>query len=587
MEQEPVPKRVRSYVWEHFDLISPRKVKCLICAQELTYSSNTSSMLRHLRAKHPETTPNTAATDASAAAAGGAGVGAQQGRQAELDEALVNMIVLDAQPFKVVEDKGFRAFVQKLDPTYVLPSRQTLKSMVDKKYEEAKKKSINELEKAEAVSVTADMWTSITMEAYLGVTCHFINENMELASVLLGVGHFTQSHTAENLRDAMELQLQRWGLRHKVHCLITDNASNMILCAKLMAVRNLPCFAHSLNLVVKKALEQTPVLTDIRTRGRRIVTFFKSSVKAKEKLAEVQNHLQTPPHKLLQEVDTRWNSTYLMLKRLHEQREAVSAALASIPTDIPPLVSLDYDAISECLEVLAPFYLATTELSAERIVSGSKVIPIIRMVQHKLASKAAGLKNETAGLLCQNLQQILATRCNVETIRVLALSTLLDPRFKTLAFGSQSYAQEAVAKLTAECATTIRGESAEPSTSQSAAMSEPNPEAGAVDNLWELLDSRVGATQQIPNPTANATVEVQRYLSEPYLSRGEDPLAYWKTRATTYPLLFSLAKKYLHMPATSVPCERVFSKAGEVASRRRSRLKPRTLETILFLNKNL
>lgn len=91
-----------------------------------------------------------------------------------MDEALVDMLVLEAQLFQVVGDKGFRAFVQKLDPTYILPCRQSLKSMVEKKYEEAKKKAMQELEKAEAVSVTADVWTSMSMDVYLGVTCHFV-----------------------------------------------------------------------------------------------------------------------------------------------------------------------------------------------------------------------------------------------------------------------------------------------------------------------------------------------------------------------------------------------------------------------------
>ncbi|MED6295308.1 hypothetical protein CHARACLAT_030380 [Characodon lateralis] len=35
----------------------------------------------------------------------------------ELDKALVNFIVKDSQPFTVVDDPGFRAFVAKLDPT--------------------------------------------------------------------------------------------------------------------------------------------------------------------------------------------------------------------------------------------------------------------------------------------------------------------------------------------------------------------------------------------------------------------------------------------------------------------------------------
>ena len=98
----------------------------------------------------------------------------------------------------------------------------------------------------------------MNMVAFLGVTCHLINDNMELASVLLDVEHFTQSHTAANLRDAMMLQINQWGLRQKVHCLITDNTANMILCAKLLAVRYVPHLARSFNLIVKKALDQTP-----------------------------------------------------------------------------------------------------------------------------------------------------------------------------------------------------------------------------------------------------------------------------------------------------------------------------------------
>lgn len=45
-------------------------------------------------------------------------------RKQELDEALVTMSLKDTQPFSVVEDVGFRDFVHKLDPTYVLPTRQ-------------------------------------------------------------------------------------------------------------------------------------------------------------------------------------------------------------------------------------------------------------------------------------------------------------------------------------------------------------------------------------------------------------------------------------------------------------------------------
>ncbi len=43
-------------------------------------------------------------------------------RKEELDEALVCITVRDTQPFSIVEDVGFREFIVKLDPTYVLPT---------------------------------------------------------------------------------------------------------------------------------------------------------------------------------------------------------------------------------------------------------------------------------------------------------------------------------------------------------------------------------------------------------------------------------------------------------------------------------
>lgn len=96
--------------------------------------------------------------------------------------------------------KTILALIQKLEPNYALPSRHALKAMVERKYKDAKE----DLEKAECVSITADTWNSMSMESFLGVTHHFIDANLKLSSVLLGVGHFAQSHTAENLRDATE-----------------------------------------------------------------------------------------------------------------------------------------------------------------------------------------------------------------------------------------------------------------------------------------------------------------------------------------------------------------------------------------------
>ena len=106
-------------------------------------------------------------------------------------------------------------------------------------------------------------------------------------------------------------------------------------------------------------------------------------------------------------------------------------------------------------------------------------------------------------------------------------------------------------------------------------------------DLWASFDREADQARSIRNATADATVEVQRYLTDPPLPWTADPLAYWTDHKNVYPNLYVLAIKFLCMPATSVPSERVFSKCGEIVCKKRNRLKPSTVEKIVFLNKNI
>jgi len=107
-----------------------------------------------------------------------------------------------------------------------------------------------------------------------------------------------------------------------------------------------------------------------------------------------------------------------------------------------------------------------------------------------------------------------------------------------------------------------------------------------LDDIWHLLDSTVELGRRSSSATADATAEVDRYLSEVNLTRSEDPLVYWAQHKHQYSYLYQLALAFLCSPASSVPCERIFSKAGEVPLKKRNRLSPNTLEKILFVNKN-
>jgi hypothetical protein len=63
----------------------------------------------------------------------------------------------------------------------------------------------------------------------------------------------------------------------------------------------------------------------------------------------------------------------------------------------------------------------------------------------------------------------------------------------------------------------------------------------------------------------------------------KNPLAWWKGMTNTYPILAKIALKFLTTVATSVPSERLFSKAGQTVTQQRNRLKGKRLSMLLFL----
>uniref|UniRef100_A0A3P9H4T3 Epiplakin 1 n=1 Tax=Oryzias latipes TaxID=8090 RepID=A0A3P9H4T3_ORYLA len=77
---------------------------------------------------------------------------------------------------------------------------QTIKDMVSQRYEEEKEKTKKDLQSAVAVTLTADMWTSMNMEAYLAVTGHYVDkESHELHSSVLAVQHVPQNTLQKTL----------------------------------------------------------------------------------------------------------------------------------------------------------------------------------------------------------------------------------------------------------------------------------------------------------------------------------------------------------------------------------------------------
>lgn len=82
------------------------------------------------------------------------------------------------------------------------------------------------------------------MHADLTVTCHFIDGNTSLNSILWGMVTFPQAHTAENLVCVKTSLVQEWGMASNGTRLVTDGALGMTACGRELELRHATSSSH-------------------------------------------------------------------------------------------------------------------------------------------------------------------------------------------------------------------------------------------------------------------------------------------------------------------------------------------------------
>ena len=86
-----------------------------------------------------------------------------------------------------------------------------------------------------------------------------------------------------------------------VCCVITDNANNIVAAVRHNKLNHLPCFAHTVNLLVTNSLQEMREVLAMLQRCKNIMSYFHKSCKAIDKLTAIQSRLNIDNHK----ADTR------------------------------------------------------------------------------------------------------------------------------------------------------------------------------------------------------------------------------------------------------------------------------------------
>lgn len=105
---------------------------------------------------------------------------------------------------------------------------------------------------------------------------------------------------------------------------------------------------------------------------------------------------------------------------------------------------------------------------------------------------------------------------------------------------------------------------------------------GGVRNLAPDTDNR-GSSSSNVDVRAAVAMELTAYRSLDPIDENSDPLGWWQLNCARFQLISHLAKKYLCVPATSAPSERLFSLAGLTLTDNRGRLDPIIASQMIFL----
>ena len=306
------------------------------------------------------------------------------------------MIVQDLRPIRLVECEGFRNLLSYLEPGYTLPSRKQFSMGINHKFEACKDKLKKRLE-AEACSMalTKDILTSMTTEAYMTVTAHYIDPNVKLQNFVLETLPFPERHTGVNIAEKLKGVGERWGIIHKVMIVSHDQGSNMEAALEILTEecnwQSLACSAHQLQLCILAGLKVNAI-DKLTAAVKKIVSHFRHSVVATEALKKKQQQMNITAKKLINSCPTRWNSTYEMLERVLKLHWPIAAVLsdATITKRSDRYLDLkteQWKLTEDIVAVLEPFTIATTFFSYEENVSISSVFAILHGLLEKLEPK--------------------------------------------------------------------------------------------------------------------------------------------------------------------------------------------------------
>jgi hypothetical protein len=232
------------------------------------------------------------------------------------------------------------------------------------------------------------------MRKCVTITACYLTQSMGVKRFCLTMKHFEESHTIDNvskfLREQVNALLDDTIL---IHGCVTDNAANFAGAATKYVGSDgaWPCFAHSLQLVVKDFIESSASFGRSISHVHDFVEKIIGSPNLAKAFRDFTRARAMKHTTLLQSCETRWSSVFFMLERFLSFQDVIPDFIRTVKADVPIFrIMCDgferiIKSVAHLIFILEPFKTATIASQQAHTCVGHVVL-WLNEIEHTLGS---------------------------------------------------------------------------------------------------------------------------------------------------------------------------------------------------------
>ncbi|CAG7637659.1 unnamed protein product, partial [Allacma fusca] len=442
------------------------------------------------------------------------------------EDLLLRFILLTNQTFLIVNSDAFRDFATYHRNQVKIPNNTTIGTRCTKRFEVEKELLTAQLQNAPGkIAIIIDCWTSKNMISFQGVIASWISAEWSYEEALLDLSILDGSHSGKELAASLVKEFEALANAQGIQFSpqeqrVSENSED--ISDSDSDENSAEMSDNDVEFSDGSNVDETEVTSSmsIYSRIRHGISKIRKSPKLRAHFKNACKLENTKPKSLSLDGVTRWNSTYVMLKRVMEFRkpfEAVLRVSAAMSKFI--VAEFEWKIVEQMLQLLT-FQSKTTVHS---YTTGNNNTEIVK------AANAACTKLNKYYPSSDGLVYVMGLdpRCKFQWYKHVGIKgdVVKQNKQKAIECWNKNYKNE-VQKSTAE-------------TSESTSL----------------------LASQMQGAKCSTVDQYRAYYSSPVVdaTKTEDILIWWKDHEQDYPDVAAMARDFLAISGTGVPIERTFS----------------------------